>query len=243
MRGDKEIIEAAERVDADQEPELARPGRCAQAHAGALGLAGARIAGAAKGWGCGAGRPDEQQHERQQQQVGDAAPHEHVSPAVAHQDDGEDGDNHQLARAHAGADDAVGEAGTVGEGAAHHQRDGRDRGDAVADRKHHAVEDEQLPRRRHGAHQAHADGADDEPPGEHGANAEPVGEPSRQEHARRGDDEIDRDGGAEHGAADGKLLGDGLEGEADGKARPAANEQHEEADGHDGGARHGRGRL
>ena len=80
----------------------------------------------------------------------------------------------------------VGEAGAAREGARHHHAHRRQRGHAVADGEHDAVEQHRVPRLGDQAHEADADAADDhagveqqaragavrQPAGEIGGNAE-----------------------------------------------------------------------
>ena len=220
MRGDEEIVEAADRVDRKQQPELARARGLAQrqARAAPRRLARPPCPGNASSSGSSS-------------EMRDADPDEHRAPADLHQHAREQRDHHELPDAHAGDRDRVGEPRAARIDAHHDHADDHQRGHAVADREYHAIESERVPRLRHEAHQADAGAADDGAADQQRARAQPIGQAARDESRDRRDQHVGADGQAQLAARPAELVDHRLEGEPDRKARAAANEEDEKAGG------------
>ena len=158
------------------------------------------------------------------------APEKDAAPARVRKDDGEEADDHQLPGAHTGANDTVGETGPVRKGAAHQQRNRRDRGNTVSDREDHAKESEHLPGFGKHTHQAHANGTDEETADQDQTRFELVCKAASKEHAGRGDEQVNGDGQPKRAAANVELFGNRPQDETDGKSRATPDEQDHESD-------------
>ena len=103
-----------------------------------------------------------------------------------------DRDHQQLPDAHAGDRDRIGETGAARKDAHHDHADDHQRGRAVADREHDAVENERMPRLRHQAHQPDADAADDGAADQQRARAQAIGQTARDERRERRHQHVER---------------------------------------------------
>ena len=161
----------------------------------------------------------------------DAEQHIDRAPADRQQQRCQSGNHHQLAGAHARRHDRVGDSWALGKGARNHDADRDERSRAIAEGEDQAIEHQRMPGRRHYAHQADADRADDKPAGQHQSRAGVIGQIAGGKHRRRRHHLKQGDGETEFAAAPAEIVDDRLERQADGKARTAADEQSEKAGG------------
>ncbi len=129
----------------------------------------------------GACRQNDQRH---QHQVHDSQPGVHRPPADLDQDRGEPRNHHQLAHADAGHRNRVGQPGTLRKPPVDDDADRRQRGDAVTDREHAAVQNERLPWFVNVSHEPDADRAQGQAPTQHQARAVEIRQTPGGEHAR-----------------------------------------------------------
>ena len=175
---------------------------------------------------------------RQQREMREADPDEDRAPADLHKQGGKHGDHDQLPDAHAGDDRGIGESGATRKGARHDHADGRERGEAVADSEHDAVEHQRVPRLRYEAHEPDPEPADDHAGIQQRARARPVGQAAGVVGRERRYDDIGADREAELAARPAELVDHRLECEPDREAGAAADEQDQKAGGEYGGRIH-----